>query len=140
MNATCLQPTPFSAAIDQSEAFALLRRLVTNLRGFAYRRRHNRTWTMEWVSDAFHHVTGFEAHRVIKNRSISFAHLIIPEDLPGVAAQIHSALIERRRITVTYRIMAAHYAAVKVEDRLVGVYDESGAIIAIEGVIDHAQT
>ncbi|CAM2768433.1 PAS domain-containing protein [Rariglobus hedericola] len=139
MNTLSLQPTPFIATINQSEAAALLRRLVTNLRGFAYRRRYDRTWTMEWVSDAFHRVTGYEAHRVIKNQSLSFAHLIHPEDLPGVAAQIQSALMARRRTTVTYRIMAAHHAAVTVEDRLVGVYDASGAIIAIEGVIDHAQ-
>lgn len=139
MIAMPIPPTPLSSSLNPFEAAALLRRLVTNLRGFAYRRRHDRLWTMEWVSDAFRSVTGYDSHRIIKNQSLSFAHLILPEDFRDVAAQINQALIARRRLVVTYRIMAAHRAAVMVEDRLMGVYDASGAVIAVEGIIDRAQ-
>ncbi len=110
-----------------------------NLRGFAYRRHHDRLWTMQWVSDGFLGVTGYDSHRIIKNRSLSFANLIVAEDLPGTAAAIDRALKGRHRATVTYRIKAAHQAAVTVEDRLVGVYDAFGAVVAIEGIIDQVQ-
>lgn len=134
-----IRPPPHSNSINPFEAAALLRRLLMNLRGFAYRRRYDRLWTMECVSDGFLSVTGFDSHRIIKNQSLTFANLILADDLPGAAATIDRALNDRHRTTVTYRIKAAHQAAVTVEDRLVGVYDASGAVVAVEGIIDRAE-
>lgn len=134
-----IRPPPLSNSINPFEAAALLRRVLMNLRGFAYRRRYDRLWTMEWVSDGFLGVTGFDSHRIIKNQSLSFANLILADDLPDAAAKIEQALEGRYRTTITYRIKAAHQAAVTVEDRLVGVYDASGAVVAIEGIIDRAE-
>jgi hypothetical protein len=139
MNTMNIRPPPHGNSINPFEAAALLRRLLINLRGFAYRRRYDRLWTMEWVSDGFLSVTGFDSHRIIKNQSLSFANLILADDLPGAAATIDRALKGRHRTTVPYRIKAAHQAAVTVEDRLVGVYDASGAVVAIEGIIDRAE-
>lgn len=133
------QHTFLPAFSSPPEAIALLWRLVANLRGFAYRRRNDESWTMEWVSDAFRNVTGYDPHRFGYNQSLSFANLIFPADLPVVSAKINSALTSRHRTTVTYRIKAAHHAVVTVEDRLVGVYDAFGTLIAIEGIIDLAQ-
>lgn len=132
------QRTPLTDFINPFEAAALLRRMVSNLRGFAYRRRDDWPWTMEWVSDAFRSITGYDPHRFTHNPSLSFAGLILPEDRPGVLAQINNALASRHRTAVTYRIMAAHQTAVTVEDRLVGIYDASGNIVAVEGIIDYA--
>jgi len=124
--------------ISPAEAPLRLGRLLANLRGFAYRRRNDPPWTMEFVSDAFRNITGYDPQRFFQNQSLSFAHLISSEDRSRVSFKIGEALISRHRTTVTYRITAAHQAKVVVEDRLVGIYDSEGAVIAIEGVIDFA--
>ena len=131
---------PFNDLVTPFAAAALLRRLLSNLRGFAYRRRDNHSWTMEWMSDAFRSITGYDPHRFLQDESLSFASLILPEDQSAASAQIRNALQGRHRTTVTYRIMTAHRSPVTVEDRLAGVYDASGAIIAVEGIIDYATT
>jgi hypothetical protein len=131
---------PFTDFINPFEAAALLRRLVANLRGFAYRRRNDRPWTIEWVSGTFRGVTGYDPHRFFQNQSLAFANLIHPEDRSAVSEQINDALTARRRTTVTYRITTAHHAIVTVEDRLAGVYDASGRVVAVEGIIDYAPT
>jgi hypothetical protein len=114
--------------------------LLSNLRGFAYRHRDDHSWTMEWMSDAFRTITGYDPHRFLQDESLSFASLILPEHRPAASAQIRNALQGRYCTTVRYRIMTAHRSLVTVEDRLAGVYDASGAIIAVEGIIDYATT
>ena len=132
--------TSFNDFVNPFDAAVLLRRLLSNLRGFAYRRRDDHSWTMEWMSDAFRSITGYDPHRFLQDESLSFARLILPEDWPAASAQIRNALEGRHRTTVRYRIMTAHRTPVTVEDRLAGVYDASGTIIAVEGIIDYATT
>lgn len=104
MNTIC---PPTKNFINPFEAAAMLRRLVANLRGFAYRRRPDDEWTMEWVTDGIHTITGYESHRFFHNQSLSFAQLIHPEDKPRVEADIAYALESRHRTTVTYRVTTA---------------------------------
>lgn len=135
MNTIC---PPTKNFINPFEAAAMLRRLVANLRGFAYRRRPDDEWTMEWVTDGIHTITGYESHRFFHNQSLSFAQLIHPEDKPRVEAHIAYALESRHRTTVTYRVTTAHRVPVAVTDRLVGIYDAHGGLIGVEGVVDFA--
>jgi len=130
---SCLSDPPFIASTG---AQARLRRLIDNLAGFVYQRRHDGRWTMEFISDACRDVTGYDAHRFVQNQSLAFADLIHPEDRVRVRTLIDAALKTRRRMALTYRIKAAHGGLVFVQDRLVGVYDEAGAVVAIEGIVD----
>ena len=116
----------------------MLRRLIINLAGVVYRRRHDNRWTMEFISDTCRDLTGYDGHRFRPNQSLAFAELIHPDDQVRVRTAIDAALGSKRRLALTYRIRAAHGTFVTVEDRLVGVYDDMGAVVAIEGVIDRA--
>ena len=132
-----LRSSPGSLARGDECACALAR-LIGNLRGFVYRRQHDRSWTMEFVSSGCRDLTGYDPHRFIRNESVAFAELIAPADRERVDAVIRSAVRHRSRATVDYFIRAAHGLWVNIEDRFTPVFDAAGRLVAIEGVIDRA--
>ena len=116
-----------------------LTRLLNNLRGFVYRRRHDARWTMEFVSTGCRDITGYDPHRFIANQSLAFADLIARADWKRVNAQVRAAVQLGRRVTLEYQIRAAHGRWIHVEDRLTPVLDADRKVLAIEGVIDRAR-
>jgi PAS domain S-box-containing protein len=117
------------------DAEGTLARLIGNLRGFAYRRRPDACWTMEFISDGCREVTGYDSHRFIANASIAFADLIAPADLERVNERVQLALRRGHRAAVDYRLRTAHGAWVPVEDRLTPILDAAGQVLGIDGII-----
>src|SRR5688572_29051891 len=122
------------------DGHATLSRLIGNLSGFFYRRRHDASWTMEFVSDQCRDLTGYDPHRFIANASIAFGDLIERSDWKRVNERVRLATLHRQRTTIEYRIRTAHGAWIRVEDRLIPIIDAAGTVVAIEGVIDHARS
>ena len=129
-----------TALVHSGDCAATLQRLIGNLRGFVYRRRHDPRWTMDFISARCRDITGYDAHRFIGNASIAFAELIARADWSRVNEQVHHAVLRRQRVTVEYAIRTAHGASVLVEDRLTPIVDAAGRVLAIEGVVDHARS
>src|SRR5690606_9798300 len=123
----------FTSCVDCQ---ATLARLIGNISGFVYRRRLDARWTMEFISDGCRDVTGYDPHWFIANQSLAFADLIAPTDRKSVNDRIRFAVQRQRRMTVEYRIRAAHGAWVQVEDRFTPVVNTTGRVLAIEGIID----
>ena len=119
---------------------AMLTRLVGNLRGFAYRRRHDSRWTMDFISDGCRNITGYDPHRFMANASIAFSDLITPPDRRRVNERIRLAVLHRRRVMVNYLLQTAHGALVPVEDRLMPIFNSAGKLLAIEGVVDQVRS
>ena len=130
---------PVSNFLSCADCRATLERLVGNISGFVYRRRHDARWTMEFVSAGCRNITGYDPHRFIANQSIAFADLIAPLDWSRVNKQVNTAAQNGRRATLDYLIRAAHGAWVQVEDRLTPVMNAAGKLVAIEGIIDLAR-
>ncbi len=128
--------TPFLTGVDCA---ATLTRLIGNLRGFVYRRRHDAPWTMEFVSAGCRDVTGYDPHRFIANASLAFGDLIAPADRLRVDERVRFAARQQQRGTVEYRIRTAHGAWVQVEDRFAPVVNAAGEVLAIEGIIDRVR-
>lgn len=132
-----LSNAPFFKDVD---GHATLARLIGNLSGFVYRRRHDARWTMEFVSAGCRDVTGYDPHRFIANASIAFADLIARSDWKRVNERVRLAVLDGRRATVEYLIRTAHGAWVQVEDRLTPIFNTAGDVLAIEGVVDRARS
>src|SRR5687767_3502751 len=130
---------PFSNSLTCVDCRATLERLVGNIRGFAYRRRDDAQWTMEFLSAGCREITGYDPHRFLANQSLAFAELIARLDRSRVNEQVSIAAQHGRRATLEYFIRAAHGAWVEVEDRLTPVVNAAGKVLAIEGVIDRAR-
>ncbi len=123
----------YVACIDCRDAFA---RLLGNLSGFAYRRRHDSRWTMEFVGEGCRDVLGYDPHRFIGNASIAFGELVARADWRRVNERVRLAAWHRQRATVEYHVRSAHGALVLIEDRFTPVINAAGELLAIEGIID----
>lgn len=128
----------FPAFVSCVDCQAVFERLIGNLRGFVYRRRHDARWTMEFISEASRDITGYDPHRFIHNESLAFADLIAPGDRLRVNRLVEHAVRSRRRLALEYHIRSAHGLLLRVEDRLAPVFNSAGRLLGIEGVIDRA--
>ncbi|MBU1394954.1 MAG: EAL domain-containing protein [Gammaproteobacteria bacterium] len=111
----------------------LLTTITTNLVGMIYRCRVDTTWTMEYVSDCCHRLTGYQPDEVMFNKRISFDQITLPEDRERVRRDIHAALEKNEIFEVEYRIQRADGRVCWMLERGVGIRDEYGRMVWIEG-------
>jgi len=109
--------------------------LMSNLPGMAYRCRNDRDWTMEFVSDGCHDLTGYECADLLHNATISYAQLILPDDQEPVWNNVQVALREKGPYQLLYRIRTADGAMKWVWERGRGVFSARGELLALEGFI-----
>ncbi|MBN2445835.1 MAG: PAS domain-containing protein [Phycisphaerae bacterium] len=120
-------------ALRESER--TLATLMSNLPGMAYRCLNDEHWTMVFVSDGCHQVTGYQAHDLVNNYAVTYANLIHEDDRESVRVQIEDGLDQNSAFEVTYRIHAATGDVRWVWERGRGVFAESGKLLFLEGFI-----
>src|SRR3954468_9040276 len=111
--------------------------LMSNLDGMVYRCRNDERWTMEFVSDGCFGLTGYRPQELLNNSVISFEDLEHPDDRARVRQEIESAIKEKRRFFVEYRIQCRDGEIKWVWERGVGIYNKRGAVTALEGFIEN---
>lgn len=115
----------------------MLTTLMSNLDGMVYRCRNDACWTMEFVSDGCHHLTGYRPEELLHNSRISYEDLEHPEDRARVREEIDAALREKRRFFVEYRIQCRDGEIKWVWERGVGIRDETDTVVTLEGFIEN---
>ena len=115
----------------------MLTTLMSNLDGMVYRCRNDEHWTMEFVSDGCYHLTGYRPEELLHNSHLSYKGLEHPEDRARVRAEITAALLENRRFFVEYRIQCRDGEIKWVWERGVGIHDEAGNVITLEGFVEN---
>jgi diguanylate cyclase (GGDEF)-like protein/PAS domain S-box-containing protein len=113
----------------------LLETLLANLDGMVYRCRDDAHWTLEFVSEGCHALTGYAPEDLLLNSRISFLQLTHPEDRAMVRSHIDTCMRERRRIDIEYRILHADGGVRWVWERGVGLYNAAGKVEAMEGFL-----
>ena len=108
--------------------------LLGNLPGMAYRCRNDVAWTMEFVSEGCVELTGYTVAELLFNHAVSFASIMHQEDRDRVRAEIDSALAQRRRFVVEYRIRCKDGTEKWVWERGQGLYGGDG-MLALEGFV-----
>ncbi len=109
--------------------------LLSNLPGMAYRCRHDREWTMQFVSEGVTPLTGYDPEDLIDNNTLSYNALIHPDDRKRVHEAVDGALGSQEPFEITYRIQSADGQEKWVWERGRSVVDESGEKEIIEGFI-----
>lgn len=118
-----------------AEAERRLETLMANLPGMAYRCRNDRQWTMEFVSQGCLELTGFASADLLENTSVAYADLILPDDREMVWREVQTALANRERFRVVYRIQPAQGGEKWVWEQGQGIYGPSGELLFLEGFI-----
>jgi len=109
--------------------------LMANLPGMAYRYRNDGDWTLEFVSDGCLVLTGYSADALVGNRRAGYGKLVLADDSAGIWEQVQAALSKREQFQLHYRIVTAAGDIRWVAETGRGVFDESGALVALEGFI-----
>lgn len=113
----------------------MLDSLMENLDGLVYCCLPDEQWTMVFVSSGCVGLTGYSPQELLYNRKISYESMTHPEDREYIRQQIGNALRNESRFSIEYRIFRADEKVRWVWERGVGIYDDDGTVIAIEGFI-----
>src|SRR4051812_31972369 len=122
-------------AIDGFDEVRMLRSLLSNLDGMIYRCRDDDQWSMEFISEGCRRLTGYDTDDFLLNNRISYESITHPTDRKRVRADIQLALRHRHQFDCEYRILHASGETRWVWERGSGVYDKSGKLTAVEGII-----
>jgi PAS domain S-box-containing protein len=122
-----------NSALEESERSKSV--LIANIPGVAYRCRYDASWTMEFISQGCLDLTGYAPEDLIENKTIAFSDLILGEDVENVWRVWEKAIATKTAATVEYRIRAAGGAEKWVFEQGVPLYDASGEVSFLEGLI-----
>ena len=121
------------AESELREQERMLRTLLSNLPGMAYRRRNDAEWSLEFASEGCCALSGYMAQALLGNREVPFVSLIHPDDRAAVCSEVKAAIQEKRSFEVTYRINTAQGAVRWVLDRGMAIGSSHDRPVVIEG-------
>ena len=108
--------------------------LVGNVPGAVYQCLNDDAFSTIFISDAICEFTGFNA-KVMISEAMSIAAIIHPGDLPYVQEMVDAAVSRREPYLLNYRMQRKDGSYIWVEERGQGVWDETGELRFLQGVI-----
>jgi PAS domain S-box-containing protein len=117
------------------ESQRALATLMSNLPGMAYRFRNDADRSMEFVSEGCYQLAGYSPQEFIGTSTVSISQLTHPDDRDLLWNAVQIALQENRPYQLTYRITSKNGELKWVWEQGLGVFSESGELIALEGLI-----
>lgn len=110
-------------------------RLLDNLPGIVYQCRIDKDWTMDFISDGCHDLTGYTVNDLIGNKTVSFNELILPEDRDMVWVTVNDAISTGKPFTMEYRIKTFDGKIKWVWEKGKAIYRPDGGAECLEGFI-----
>lgn len=117
------------------ESQRALATLMSNLPGMAYRCHIDDRWTMRFVSEGCHALTGYRPTDLVNNNTASYAALVHPEDRDRVQYARRAAARQNVPFRLVYRIVTAGGREKWVWEQGRGVTGADGRLTAIEGIV-----
>jgi PAS domain S-box-containing protein len=115
------------------EAQRRLATVISNLPGAVYRCKANSDWTVEFLSDGYLPLTGYDPSQRIGKPGTRHSDLIHPDDRQREFTVMQQAVAEKRAFQVEYRLRTASGQEKWVWEQGRGVFSEHGELEAIEG-------
>jgi PAS domain S-box-containing protein len=112
-----------------------LEELLFHLPTMAYKCLNNEDWTMVYVSDGCHEVTGYKASELTDNLQIAYSDLVHPADSEELWNKCQRHLQLQTPCDNIYRIVSKFGEDRLVRDQAKGVYAKSGELLFIVGFI-----
>jgi PAS domain S-box-containing protein len=117
------------------ESQRALSTLMSNLPGMAYRFRNDPDRSMEFVSEGCYQLAGYSPEEFIGTRQVSIAKLTHPDDRDILWNAVQVALEENRPYQLNYRITTKNGELKWVWEQGLGVFSDTGELLALEGLI-----
>ncbi|MBD0306654.1 MAG: PAS domain S-box protein, partial [Microcoleus sp. T1-bin1] len=117
------------------ESQRALATLMSNLPGMAYRFRNDADRSMEFVSEGCYQLAGYSPEEFLGTREVSLSELTHPDDRDILWNAVQVALQENRPYQLNYRITSKNGELKWVWEQGLGVFSDSGELIALEGLI-----
>ncbi len=112
-----------------------LRSLIANVPGAIFRYRYDSAWADEFVSDVIEQISGYPATDFTRDQVRSLVDIIHPEDFSRTEQVIEQGLTEKQPYFLEYRLVHADGSVRWVYEQGQGVFDESGQVCWIDGVL-----
>ena len=112
-----------------------LSRLIANLPGFVYRCANDENWTMFYISDVCEKITGYKADDFLNNKKIAFNEIIHPDFRSELREDWDVVLNKNKTFEHEYKIITASGDIRWVWEQGVGVFDDKGNLLFLEGFI-----
>ena len=106
---------------------------MSNLPGAVYRCRADANWTIEFLSEGYRALTGYDPSQLIGQPGSRHSELIHPDDRQREYDAMQEAIAEKRHFHVEYRLRTAAGQNKWIWEQGTGVYTERGELEAIEG-------
>ncbi|TRZ75926.1 MAG: PAS domain S-box protein [Bacteroidetes bacterium] len=110
--------------------------LLDNLPGIVYRCRCDRDWTMEFISDGCHELTGYQVSDLLNNAKLSYNDIILPEDREIVWKNVEKGVQSRQSYTLEYRIRTSAGKIKWVWEKGKAIMNAKGDVEYLEGFIN----
>lgn len=123
------------AEAARAESERALSTLMGNLPGMAFRCVPEPPRVFEYASPGAVELSGYQPEDFYRGGCMTWSALMHPDDVQPMARAAEAAFANRRQLTVTYRIRTRTGEEKWVLDRSVGIYDASGALCALEGLV-----
>ncbi len=109
--------------------------LLSNLPGMAYRCKYDKNWTMLFASKGCLELTGYPSDSLINNKAVAFNDLIRPPYRQHLWEEWFKAVENGAKLAEEYEIITASGETKWVFEQGQAIYDESGKVEALEGLI-----
>lgn len=121
------------AATALRESERRLGTLLSNLPGAVYRCKADANWTVEFLSDGYLSLTGYEPSQLIGQPGTRHSEFIHPDDRQREFDAVQEAIAQKRQYQVEYRLRTATGQEKWVWEQGTGIFSDNGELEAIEG-------
>lgn len=109
--------------------------LIENLPGMGYTCLNDEDWTMVFVSKGCEDLTGYKPKELIGSRRTSYNNVIHTEDREYVWNQVQRAVERKKSFRLLYRITTSDNEEKWVWEKGMGVFDNEGNLLSLQGFI-----
>ena len=113
---------------------ATLNNLVETLPGVVYQCQNAANWPMTFIGGRVEQISGYPATDFLSGR-ITWGELIHPDDQEAMWQIVQEALNKKQRFQVNYRFIAKDGTEKQIWEQGVGLYDNEGELLFLEGFI-----
>lgn len=116
------------------ETQEIINSLISNLNGAASRCLYDNEFTTKYYSEKIYDITGYYPDDFIDNKNISFAKIMLDEDMDNVRSQIDNAVKNQKPYSIEFRIRHKNGEIRWISENGKPILDSKGNVLFLDGI------